>query len=249
VRRPASWFVGPSFSSDSRRRLVFSFNPGFGRVADGGGFVESRASVRYKPTSNVQLQFGPSYNYSLNKTQYVARFDDPLATDFYGQRFVFAELEQHVVSLDTRLNWTFTPNLTLELFAQPFVATGDYRDFKEYVRPRSAQTRGYTGDEVSVVAVDGDGWPTVYRLDTDGDASVDQGFRFDNNNFNVRSLRGNAVLRWEYRPGSTLFFVWQQNRSGSQPYGDFELGRDTGAIFDARPDNVFVIKATYWIGS
>jgi hypothetical protein len=249
VRRPASWYVQPQLSTDSRQKLVFSLNPGFGRVADGGGFIESRATLRYKPSTNVQLTFGPSYNYSLNKAQYVTRFDDPGATDFYGQRFVFAELEQHVVSLDTRVNWTFSPTLTLELFAQPFVATGDYRDYKEYVRPRSAQTRAYTADELSVVEHDAAGRPTRYRLDTDGDPSVDQNFRFGSNDFNVRSLRGNAVLRWEYRPGSTLFFVWQQNRSGAEPYGDFQLGRDTGAIFDSSPDNVFVIKATYWLGS
>jgi hypothetical protein len=249
VRRPSSWYLQPRLSTDSRQRVVFSVQPGFGRAADGGEFMEANASVRYKPSTNVQLTFGPSYFYELNKSQYVTRFDDPTATRFFGQRAVFAELEQHVVSLDTRLNWTFTPNLTLELFAQPFVATGDYRDFKEYVRPRSAETRTFTAEELSVVERAPDGRPLRYRLDTDGDPSADQNFRFGNNNFNVRSLRGNAVLRWEYRPGSTLFFVWQQNRSGSEPYGDFQLGRDTGAIFDARPDNVFVIKATYWLGS
>ncbi|HYW11369.1 MAG TPA: DUF5916 domain-containing protein [Longimicrobium sp.] len=249
VRREASWFVGPSLSTDSRRKLVFSVNPGFGGVADGGGFIETRASLRYKPSTNVQLTFGPSYNYSLNKTQYVASFADSLAAGFFGRRSVFAELEQHVVSLDTRVNWTFTPNLTLELFAQPFVATGDYRDYKEFVRPRSGDTRGFTAQELAVAERAADGRPTLYRLDTDGDPAADQGFRFANTNFNVRSLRGNAVLRWEYRPGSTLFFVWQQNRSGSEAYGDFQLGRDTGAIFDARPDNVFVIKATYWLGT
>jgi hypothetical protein len=249
VRRSASWYVQPRFSTDSRRRVVFSLQPGFGRVADGGEFVEASASVRYKPSTNVQLTFGPSYNYQLNEKQFVTRFADPTATSFFGQRAVFAELEQHVVSLDTRLNWTFTPDLTLELYAQPFVATGDYRDFKEYVRPRSADTRSFTAQELSVVERAADGRPLRYRLDTDADPATDQGFRFGNNNFNVRSLRGNAVLRWEYRPGSTLFFVWQQNRSGSEPYGDFQLGRDTGAIFDARPDNVFVIKATYWLGT
>jgi hypothetical protein len=248
VRRPASWYMQPQLSTDSRRRLVFTLNPGFGRVADGGGFIESRASVRYKPATNLQLSFGPSYNYSLNKTQYVARFDDPRATAFFGQRLVFAELEQHVVSLDTRVNWTFSPRLSLELFAQPFIATGDYRDYKEYVRPRSAETRSFGEDELSVVERDGAGRPTLFELQT-GDPLADGGFRFPNSSFNVRSLRGNAVLRWEYRPGSTLFFVWQQNRSGNDPYGDFQLGRDTNAIFDARPDNVFVIKATYWVGS
>jgi len=249
VRRPASWYVQPQFSTDSRKRVVFSINPGFGRVADGGGFVEGNASLRYKPSTNVQITFGPSYYYDLAKKQYVAAFADSLASDFFGQRFVFAELEQHVVSLDTRVNWTFSPTLSLELFAQPFVATGDYRDYKEYVRPRSADTRAFTEAELSVVERDGSGRPTLYRLDTDGDDSRDQGFRFGNSSFNVRSLRGNAVLRWEYRPGSTLFFVWQQNRSGDEPYGDFRFGRDTNAIFDARPDNVFVVKATYWLGS
>jgi hypothetical protein len=249
VRRPASWFVGPSLSTDSRKKLVFTINPGFGRVADGGGFVESRASVRYKPSTNVQISFGPSYNYSLSETQYVTKFTDPTATDFFGQRVVFAELEQNVLSLDTRLNWTFSPTLTLELFAQPFVATGDYSDYKEFVRPRSTQTRAFTPQELSVVESAPDGRPASFRLDTDGDPAVDQEFRFSNNSFNMRSLRGNAVLRWEYRPGSTLFFVWQQQRSGAEPFGDFQWGRDTGAIFNARPDNVFVIKATYWLGT
>ncbi|HEY0016402.1 MAG TPA: DUF5916 domain-containing protein [Longimicrobium sp.] len=249
VRRPASWFVGPRFSTDSRKKLVFSFEPGFGGTSIGERFFEGGASVRYKPTTNVQLSFGPSYNYGVNETQYVAAFDDPTATGFFGRRVVFAELEQHVLSLDTRVNWTFSPTLSLELFAQPFVATGDYRDYKEFVRPRSADTRAFTPGELAVVETAADGRPVRYRLDTDGDPASDQNFRFFNNSFNVRSLRGNAVLRWEYRPGSTLFFVWQQQRSGDEPFGDFQLGRDTGAIFDSRPDNVFVIKATYWLGT
>jgi hypothetical protein len=74
-------------------------------------------------------------------------------------------------------------------------------------------------------------------------------FRFDDPNFNVRSLRGNAVLRWEYRPGSTLFFVWQQERSGSEPIGDFAFRRDAAEILAAPATNVLLIKATYWLGA
>jgi hypothetical protein len=75
-----------------------------------------------------------------------------------------------------------------------------------------------------------------------------QAITFDNPDLNVRSLRGNAVLRWEYRPGSTLFLVWQQQRAGAEGFGDFDFSRDAHAIFRQRPDNVFVIKASYWIG-
>jgi hypothetical protein len=71
---------------------------------------------------------------------------------------------------------------------------------------------------------------------------------FSNRDFNFRSLRGNAVMRWEYRPGSTVFLVWTQNRSSEDPVGDFQFRRDRQALFDARPDNVFLVKVNYWIG-
>jgi len=71
---------------------------------------------------------------------------------------------------------------------------------------------------------------------------------FENPDFNLRSLRGNAVVRWEYRPGSTIFFVWQQQREASAPVGDFALARDRRALFRAHPDNVFLVKVNYWLG-
>ena len=68
-----------------------------------------------------------------------------------------------------------------------------------------------------------------------------------NLDFNLRSLRGNAVLRWEYRPGSTVFVAWQQRRQGVAPLGDFSLGRDRAALFATRPDNIFLVKMNYWL--
>ena len=73
-------------------------------------------------------------------------------------------------------------------------------------------------------------------------------FRFGNPDFNFRSLRGNAVLRWEYRPGSTLFLVWTQQRSDTAPFGDFDFRRDRQALFRATPDNIFLVKVSYWLG-
>ena len=65
--------------------------------------------------------------------------------------------------------------------------------------------------------------------------------------FNLRSLRGNAVLRWEWRQGSTIYVAWQQSRSDVAPFGDFDFGRDRGALFGTRPDNIFVVKMSYWL--
>ena len=70
----------------------------------------------------------------------------------------------------------------------------------------------------------------------------------DDPDFNLRSLRGNAVLRWEYRPGSALFFVWQQERFDDERMDGFSAGRDAGRLFREPARNVFLVKATYWIG-
>jgi hypothetical protein len=87
----------------------------------------------------------------------------------------------------------------------------------------------------------------TYTVDPDGPGGAAAPFTFHDPTFNVRSLRGNAVARWEYRPGSALYFVWQQERSGFDAVGDFDAGRDVGAIFRTRPTNVFLVKATFWI--
>jgi hypothetical protein len=128
--------------------------------------------------------------------------------------------------VDTRVEWTFTPNLSLQLFAQPFVSAGRYERFKEF------------GDAGTCACPEAE--------PARGDAAFIT--RFGDPDFTFRSLRSNAVLRSEYRPGSALFFVWQQDRSGFLPFGDFDFGRDYGALFCEPARNVFLVKATYWIG-
>jgi hypothetical protein len=83
-------------------------------------------------------------------------------------------------------------------------------------------------------------------VDPDG-AGPAPTFEFANPDFNFRSLRGSAVFRWEYRPGSTLYLVWTQQRAHSAPVGDFDFARDREALFDARPDNIFLVKASWWL--
>jgi hypothetical protein len=144
--------------------------------------------------------------------------------------------------MDTRLDWTFTSELTLQLYAQPFISTGKYASFKQLRTPRT-----YTFDEYGRDAGTITRTASGYTIDPDG-AGAAPSFAIGNPNFNIRSLHGDAVLRWEYRPGSTLFFVWQQQRDGFEPIGDFSFARDAGAIFRAQPTNVFLVKVAYWMG-
>ena len=83
-------------------------------------------------------------------------------------------------------------------------------------------------------------------VDFDNDGTAD--FSFSDRDFNQRSLIGNAVLRWEYRPGSTIFLVWQRQQVDRALIGDFDLSRDAGALFSAPADDRFIIKVNYWLG-
>jgi hypothetical protein len=172
----------------------------------------------------------------------------PGLTDFAGQRYLFADLEQRTVGFDTRLNVTMSPGLTLELYAQPFISSVHHSRFKEFVAPRSIQKRVYGEDfGTATASTNASGQVTGYTLDPDG-AGAEPAFTIANPDFNLRSLRGNMVLRWEYRPGSTLFLVWTRQGSDFSPFvSDFSLGRDTDAMFGAPTDNVFLVKMTYWL--
>ena len=210
-------------------------------------FDEAILTLDVRPTSSVRLSIEPYFQRNFTHAQFVTSVNDPLASATFGRRHVFATLDQRQLSIEARLDWTFTPQLSLQLFAQPLVAAGDYTDLKEFRTPRTYDFDIYGRDRGTISRAEVAGKRARYTVDPDGEGPAPS-FGFDDPSFNFRSLRGNAVLRWEYRPGSTLFFVWQQQRTGEEFFGEFDFGRDYGAIFDAPAENVFAIKATYWLG-
>ncbi len=245
VKRTGYDLASVEVSTDARRAAVFDF------TVQASTGIDSNArslmlgpGVALKPAANIFLQLSPTYHYDEDVAQYVTSVTDPTATAFYGTRYVFAFIRTRTVSLDTRLNWTFTPNLTLQLFAQPFIASGDYTSFREFARPRTLKKLVF-GRDVGTIGYDAS--TSMYDVDPDGSGPA-QPFTFENPNFTRTALRGTAVLRWEYRPGSTLFFVWTQQRSGWDPAGTFDFAGARSQILGQRPENVFQIKATYWIG-
>ncbi|MEO8620669.1 MAG: DUF5916 domain-containing protein [bacterium] len=249
VSRPAQSVGLLSVSTDSRRPLVASINTQLARNEEGGFSANHALSARIKPASKISLSFGPSYNLSTSVAQYVTAIDDATATTFFGRRYVLSSLTQKTLSLDTRVNVTFTPNATLELYAQPFFASGDYFNFKEFDAPRQLHKSIYGKDRGSVVATrDASGRETKYTIDPDGATGLAAPFDIDNPDFNFRSLRGNAVFRWEYNPGSTLYLVWTQERTDQAAVGDFDFSRDRTSLLTAHPDNIFLIKLSYWLG-
>jgi hypothetical protein len=196
--------------------------------------------VEWKPASNLTLRVGPGYERNFETAHFLQAVDDPNATTTYGRRYVFGALDQTTFSAQIRLNCAFTPNVSLQLFAQPLISSGHYSAFKTLARPKSfafdplAVAADYTADP------DGPGGSPAFTIEN-GDFGT-QG----NPDFNVRSLRGNAVLRWEYMPGSTLFLVWSQDRSQYENVGEFSLGPSLRHLVNADMDNIFLAKVTYY---
>ena len=249
VMRTGFNFEEVELSTDARQRAVFDFTVQLGKgIGSDTHTLILQPGIALKPAANVFISLTPSYIADENAAQYVEAVSDPTAASFYGNRYVFAFIKTHTLSLDTRVNWTFTPNLTLQLFAQPFIASGAYSSFREFAAPRTARKLVYGKDIGTIVRTPATATSGAeYTVDPDG-AGPAAPFTFGDPDFTFRSLIGNAVVRWEYRPGSTVFFVWTQNRTGSDTNGDFDFTRERTAIFRDRPTNVFQVKVNYWLG-
>ncbi|CAN5881690.1 hypothetical protein BH11GEM1_BH11GEM1_32960 [soil metagenome] len=243
-RQPASWVYSGSVSSDSRRHVVFGVNGVHANDVLGGSLSQAGVSMDMRPSSNVRVNFSPNWSRLFDTEQLVRTVSDPLAANTFGRRYVLGALTQSTLSLETRVDVTISPALSFVMFVQPFVSAGSYTDFKELLAPGTYAFARY-GTERGTLAYDA--MSARYTVDPDGVGSAPS-FTIAQPDFNVRSLRGNAVVRWDYRPGSSLYFVWQQQRSDFAPLGDFDSRRDVGAIFRTIPTNVFLVKATYWLG-
>lgn len=242
ARVPSGWNLSFDINSDSRRQVIAGGGFNYSADESGGRSPSAYVNLDWRPTTSVRVRFQPNWSGGMATGQFVRSVADPLATSTYGRRYVFADIHQTTLAMDTRVEWTFTPTLSLQMYAQPFVATGRYENFKEFETPRTYNFAVY-GRDRGTITKNGN----AYTVDPDGTGAA-TAFQIGDPNFNVRNLRGNAVLRWEYRPGSALFFVWQQERSGFEPIGDFNASRDVRDIFDTTPTNVFLVKATYWLG-
>ena len=240
ARQPKFWDVRVTLNSDSRKTTTLSANFTQSWTAAEEHKTEGDLTLNVRPSPAVRLSFGPAVTLLSTLSQYVAAVPDPVAAATFGTRHVFATLDQKEVSMITRVDWTFTPKLSLQLFLQPLISAGDFTQLKEFAQPRTYDFAVY-GQDKGTITETGDG-----SVIDPGDGGA--AFTIPEQDFTIRSLRANAVLRWEWRPGSTLFFVWQQNRQSDDTSGDLDVGRDVDALLTGgAARNVVAVKASYWL--
>jgi hypothetical protein len=244
---PAGHSGSINLSTDSRRSFTGRVGVNGSQSSEGDWRGSSNVSLSVRPGANVEVQVGPNFSRSRTTAQYLTSVSDALATSTYGRRYVFGDLAQTSLGIEMRLNVTFRPNLSLEMYAQPLLSSGDYAAIKELQAPRTFDFTTYGAGGSTLVDSSG-----VFTIDADG-AGAAPSFTLKNPDFDFHSLRGSSVLRWEWRPGSTIYFVWQQNRSQQitpltgTGVGAFDLRDDARHVLGLRPDNIFMVKASFWV--
>ena len=242
--REAAWNGWYGISSDSRKALRVGLNGWWGKRPEteswNAGFS---TNVNVRAGGRFRLSLSPMVSFQHEDRQWVSA----LATGDPDPTYVLGRLEQTTAGLTARFDYSFTPDLSLQFYAQPFFASGAYTDFKTVADPRGDTYE----DRIDRFAPTYDADADRYRADLNGDGSAES---FRNPNFNFGQFRSNVVLRWEYRPGSALFLVWSQGRdpcsldySQCTRNGAFQLGDSFDRVFDTRPSNTLLIKASYWL--
>lgn len=205
------WFGG---FSDQQKRIAVEMFGNYSNDLHGSRSYEIAPEIEFRPSGRFDLSLSMGVNPAINDRQYVAEVGDD-----DGPHYVFARLNMKIVYLTSRLNYSFTPDLSIQFYGMPFIAAGRYTDYREVIAPRA---RTY--------------------------AERFQSYSWEgNDDFNFKEFRSNLVVRWEYRPGSTIFFVWAHNQSAVVEHdGTFALRRDVRRLFGAPAENVLLVKVNRW---
>ena len=226
------FFVG----SDQRKK----FNGTIGLIhsqakENNFSLLKFESELNYQPTNALNISLAPEYSISKNQTQYVTQSDYNSDT-----RYVLGSIDNHTLTASLRLDYTVNPNLSLQYYGQPFISRGRYRDFKYVTNPVAERlNERFQSYDTNQIGANGND----FQVDENRDGIID--YSFENPDFSYVQFNSNLVLRWEYIPGSELFLVWSQGITSSilSSNGLFE-GFESG-ILDQRPQNIFLLKATY----
>jgi hypothetical protein len=229
-----------NINSDSRKalRLSVSANASATPAADSWSGNTS-VDLSLQARANLEFSIGPSLSVEENDRQYVDEIIDSQAKSHY----IFARIRQVTTAMTLRVSWTLTPKLGFQLYAQPFVSTGSYADYKDADQPSEKRYRdrfyqyGIGDIEVTEDAVN------VYR-----DRTGINSYSLEKPDFSFGELRSTAVLRWEYRPGSTVFAIWSHGQGNEDGDGRYALGRTLKTLSRADSEDIVMIKANYWFG-
>jgi hypothetical protein len=192
--------------------------------------------VNWKITNRIRLETDFEYMKTRTALQYIDTIDFAEKT-----RYIMGELDRETLGMTMRLDYAITPELTIQYYGNPYVSVGNYRNIKRIANPLAEDYNDlyhvYSDDEISLVE-------GHYEIDETADGQTD--YAIESPDFNFREFRSNLVLRYEYKPGSTFYFVWTHGRSMYENMHDSSINDGLNTLFDSTPSNVFLVKFNYW---
>ncbi len=235
--RGPGWTTNLTAGNRATSRTRDSGSLQFRQNDDGASVKSVTGTFSMRPGPRWSFAVSPFYDRVTEPQQYVSTLANG-RPETYDTRYVFAFIERSTMSMEYRLGLTLRPDLNLDVYAEPFAASGRYYDYGELLEPGSRDRLKY-GTNGTTLVVNPDGSQVV----TAGDST----FTLRNRDFNALSFRSNVVLRWEYRAGSTLYVVWQQDRADSDVIGTRVGVGDAFRSATAPGSNIFLIKTSFWI--
>jgi hypothetical protein len=247
LRREPNTTLTGTISSDSRESWKASFKASYRTESEEvSERITLTPSLEVRPSSRMTVSAAPNLSWNRSLEQYVdgvPRLLNGAAVAGGASEYVMGRIDQQTASLTLRLSYSFTPDLAFDLYAQPFMSSGRYSAFR---RVADADARDLDARAPLIDAASLSEAGIRYEVDENGDG--DPEYRFRNRDFNVREMSTNAVLRWEYKPGSTFFAVWSSARNDYLITGDMDVSNDFDRLFSAPTTNIFMLKFSYWVG-
>ena len=235
-----------NFSSDDSKPIVLEMFGNKEKSIQSNSF-QLGFWTQYRPISNLTFSIGPSLSRDVTKLQWIGIvYSDQLAVNTFGNRYVFAEIDYNELSANIRLNWTFNPTLSLQFYLQPLIASQLYSNLKVLLKSKSDYYLIYGTNGSTVIDSLENNEIVGHNIDVDGVSGNSPSAFVRNRNTTTKELRGNAVLRWEYLPGSAIYFVWTQSRFDSESNGNAQFARSLDRLISSKADNIFLIKMSYY---
>lgn len=240
MRSQGDFQIQASINSDERKKLSLHLysrlSNGFEKSSNGFSF---ETGLTYKPVNTLTLSVNPSFSKSYRELQYI----DHLIYN-NNDRYIFAGIDQTTISASIRINYNLTPDLTLQYWGQPFFAKGKFKDYNMITDAMNSTYRNrfdvFNPNQISGLIDD------VYEIDENTDGVAD--YTIEKPDFNVQEFLSNLVIRWEYNPGSSVYLVWNQTRSGFDNNSDSNIRDNFHDLFVGKPHNIFLVKFSYRIG-
>lgn len=245
MKMPGNMYIGGGINSNSRKKLAGELDFRFNRTfQDVSAAYNISFEAEYRPVNTLTISVEPEWSRTLNNMQYVATRS--LTSGVYTPRYIFASIDQKILSMSLRIDYNITPDLTIQYWGQPFFGSGSYGNFKHITDP-VADEFGDRYEIFSPAQIEYLSGNNEYAIDENQDSWVD--YTFSNPDFTVSEFLHNLVVRWEFLPGSTAYLVWSQTREYSDGDGRFDFGSQAGGLFgDTKPHNVFLVKFSYRFG-